>query len=52
MEELVEGIRWAFVDMLEKENTWMDEDTKRKATEKVLGQPLQWAWGWCSLGQC
>nr|XP_023701010.1 phosphate-regulating neutral endopeptidase isoform X3 [Paramormyrops kingsleyae] len=35
MEELVEGIRWAFVDMLEKENTWMDEDTKRKATEKA-----------------
>ncbi|XP_048868278.1 phosphate-regulating neutral endopeptidase PHEX isoform X2 [Brienomyrus brachyistius] len=35
MEELVEGIRWAFVDMLEKENTWMDEDTKRKAMEKA-----------------
>lgn len=35
MEELINGIRWAFIDMLEKENEWMDEETKRKATEKV-----------------
>ncbi|KAK7118470.1 hypothetical protein R3I94_022086 [Phoxinus phoxinus] len=35
MEELISGIRWAFIDMLEKENEWMDEDTKRKATEKA-----------------
>ncbi|CAH2220647.1 phosphate-regulating neutral endopeptidase [Pelobates cultripes] len=35
MEELVEGIRWAFIDMLEKENDWMDEDTKIKAKQKA-----------------
>ncbi|KAJ7319550.1 hypothetical protein JRQ81_019061 [Phrynocephalus forsythii] len=35
MEELTEGIRWAFMDMLEKENTWMDLETKRRATEKA-----------------
>lgn len=35
MEELIEGIRWAFVDMLEKENKWMDEPTKKRAVEKV-----------------
>lgn len=36
MEELINGIRWAFIDMLEKENDWMDKETKRKATEKVF----------------
>lgn len=36
MEELTEGIRWAFIDMLEKENDWMDTETKRKAHEKVI----------------
>nr|XP_032634830.1 phosphate-regulating neutral endopeptidase PHEX [Chelonoidis abingdonii] len=35
MAELTEGIRWAFVDMLEKENDWMDARTKRKAKEKA-----------------
>lgn len=35
MEELIEGVRWAFIDMLEKENEWMDTGTKRKAKEKV-----------------
>ncbi|XP_053313249.1 phosphate-regulating neutral endopeptidase PHEX [Spea bombifrons] len=35
MQELIEGIRWAFIDMLEKENDWMDEETKRKAEEKA-----------------
>ncbi|XP_032186119.1 phosphate-regulating neutral endopeptidase PHEX [Mustela erminea] len=35
MEELIEGIRWAFIDMLEKENEWMDAGTKRKAKEKA-----------------
>lgn len=35
MEELIDGIRWAFIDMLEKENDWMDETTKKKAVEKV-----------------
>jgi hypothetical protein len=35
MEELIEGVRWAFIDMLEKENEWMDAGTKRKAQEKV-----------------
>ena len=35
MEELIEGIRWAFIDMLEKENDWMDPPTKKKAVEKV-----------------
>ncbi|XP_064413309.1 phosphate-regulating neutral endopeptidase PHEX [Latimeria chalumnae] len=35
MEELVEGIRWAFIDMLEKENDWMDEETKTEAKAKA-----------------
>ncbi|XP_039376865.1 phosphate-regulating neutral endopeptidase PHEX isoform X2 [Mauremys reevesii] len=35
MAELTEGIRWAFIDMLEKENDWMDARTKRKANEKA-----------------
>uniref|UniRef100_A0A3Q2E4R0 Phosphate regulating endopeptidase homolog, X-linked n=1 Tax=Cyprinodon variegatus TaxID=28743 RepID=A0A3Q2E4R0_CYPVA len=35
MEELIEGIRWAFIDMLEKENDWMDEQTKQRAVEKA-----------------
>ncbi|XP_034972039.1 phosphate-regulating neutral endopeptidase PHEX isoform X2 [Zootoca vivipara] len=35
MAELTEGIRWAFMDMLENENTWMDLGTKRKAIEKA-----------------
>lgn len=35
MAELTEGIRWAFIDMLEKENTWMDLETQRKAIGKV-----------------
>ncbi|KAG9485744.1 hypothetical protein GDO78_008697 [Eleutherodactylus coqui] len=35
MEEVIEGIRWAFMDMLEKENDWMDEETKNKAKEKA-----------------
>lgn len=35
MEELIDGIRWAFIDMLEKENDWMDAETKKKAIEKV-----------------
>ncbi|TFK10284.1 Metalloendopeptidase-like protein PEX [Platysternon megacephalum] len=35
MAELTEGIRWAFIDMLEKENEWMDARTKRKANEKA-----------------
>lgn len=35
MEELIDGIRWAFIDMLEKENDWMDQQTKTKAIEKV-----------------
>lgn len=35
MSELTEGIRWAFIDMLEKENMWMDLETQRKAIEKV-----------------
>ncbi|XP_012675655.2 phosphate-regulating neutral endopeptidase PHEX [Clupea harengus] len=35
MEELIDGIRWAFIDMLEKENDWMDETTKKKAVEKA-----------------
>ncbi|OCT94190.1 phosphate-regulating neutral endopeptidase PHEX [Xenopus laevis] len=35
MEELIDGIRWAFIDMLEKENDWMDEVTKTKAKEKA-----------------
>lgn len=35
MEELIAGIRWAFIDMLEKENDWMDPPTKKKAIVKV-----------------
>ncbi|KAL7840654.1 hypothetical protein AOLI_G00259770 [Acnodon oligacanthus] len=35
MEELIEGIRWAFIDMLEKENDWMDAETKKKAIQKA-----------------
>lgn len=35
MEELIEGIRWAFIDMLENENDWMDPPTKKKAIVKV-----------------
>ncbi|KAJ8413156.1 hypothetical protein AAFF_G00091520 [Aldrovandia affinis] len=35
MEELIEGIRWAFMDMLDKENDWMDEITKSKAKDKA-----------------
>lgn len=35
MEELIGGIRWAFIDMLEKENKWMDQPTKKRAIEKV-----------------
>ncbi|XP_034021854.1 phosphate-regulating neutral endopeptidase PHEX isoform X2 [Thalassophryne amazonica] len=41
MEELIEGIRWAFIDMLETENKWMDELTKKRAIAKahaVLGK--------------
>ncbi|XP_054478641.1 phosphate-regulating neutral endopeptidase PHEX [Anoplopoma fimbria] len=35
MEELIDGVRWAFIDMLEKENDWMDKPTKKKAVEKA-----------------
>lgn len=35
MEELIEGVRWAFMDMLEKENDWMDPPTKKRAVDKV-----------------
>ncbi|XP_075054413.1 phosphate-regulating neutral endopeptidase PHEX [Mixophyes fleayi] len=35
MEEVIEGIRWAFIDVLENENDWMDEETKSKAKEKA-----------------
>ncbi|KAM4702180.1 phosphate-regulating neutral endopeptidase PHEX [Discoglossus pictus] len=35
MEELIDGIRWAFIDILEKENDWMDEETKVNAKEKA-----------------
>ncbi|XP_072471375.1 phosphate-regulating neutral endopeptidase PHEX isoform X1 [Notamacropus eugenii] len=35
MEELIEGVRWAFIDMLDKENEWMDDGTKRRAREKA-----------------
>uniref|UniRef100_A0A8D0HRX0 Phosphate regulating endopeptidase X-linked n=1 Tax=Sphenodon punctatus TaxID=8508 RepID=A0A8D0HRX0_SPHPU len=35
MEELTEGIRWAFLDMLEKENDWMDSQTKKRAIKKA-----------------
>ncbi|GAB0178492.1 phosphate-regulating neutral endopeptidase PHEX [Grus japonensis] len=41
MEELTEGIRWAFIDMLEKENDWMDSETKRKAYEKFWARVLE-----------
>ncbi|XP_077365580.1 phosphate-regulating neutral endopeptidase PHEX [Festucalex cinctus] len=35
MDELIDGVRWAFVDMLQKENDWMDEATKTRAVEKA-----------------
>uniref|UniRef100_A0A7N9B0C2 Phosphate regulating endopeptidase homolog, X-linked n=1 Tax=Mastacembelus armatus TaxID=205130 RepID=A0A7N9B0C2_9TELE len=35
MEELIEGVRWAFIDMLEKENDWMDQQTKTRAIDKA-----------------
>ncbi|KAM5179628.1 phosphate-regulating neutral endopeptidase PHEX [Mantella aurantiaca] len=35
MEEVIEGIRWAFIDMLQNENDWMDKETKDKAKEKA-----------------
>lgn len=35
MEELIDGIRWAFIDMLQKENDWMDVETKKRATDKA-----------------
>lgn len=35
MEELIEGVRWAFIDMLKKENDWMDQPTKNRAIEKA-----------------
>lgn len=35
MEELIEGVRWVFIDMLEKENEWMDIGIKMKVKEKV-----------------
>ncbi|XP_063811843.1 phosphate-regulating neutral endopeptidase PHEX [Pseudophryne corroboree] len=35
MEEVIEGIRWAFIDVLENENDWMDGETKNKAKEKA-----------------
>lgn len=35
MEELIQGVRWAFIDMLEKENDWMDDPTKKRAIEKA-----------------
>ncbi|KAM6953381.1 phosphate-regulating neutral endopeptidase PHEX [Aplochiton taeniatus] len=35
MEELIDGVRWAFIDMLENENDWMDTATKKRATEKA-----------------
>ncbi|XP_068160623.1 phosphate-regulating neutral endopeptidase PHEX [Antennarius striatus] len=35
MEELIEGIRWAFIDMLETENDWMDRPTRARAVEKA-----------------
>lgn len=41
MEELIEGIRWAFIDMLEKENDWMDQQTKKRAIEKVRNIKLK-----------
>uniref|UniRef100_A0A8C4I591 Phosphate regulating endopeptidase homolog, X-linked n=1 Tax=Dicentrarchus labrax TaxID=13489 RepID=A0A8C4I591_DICLA len=35
MEELIGGVRWAFIDILEKENDWMDQPTKKRAIEKA-----------------
>ncbi|XP_069495333.1 phosphate-regulating neutral endopeptidase PHEX isoform X1 [Ambystoma mexicanum] len=35
MQELTEGVRWAFINMLEDDNDWMDEKTKSKAREKA-----------------
>ncbi|XP_076026595.1 phosphate-regulating neutral endopeptidase PHEX [Genypterus blacodes] len=35
MEELIEGVRWAFMDILERENDWMDDQTKKRAVEKA-----------------
>ncbi|KAM9775122.1 phosphate-regulating neutral endopeptidase PHEX [Syngnathus typhle] len=35
MDELIDGVRWAFIDMLQKENGWMDEATKTRAVEKA-----------------
>ncbi|XP_038852773.1 phosphate-regulating neutral endopeptidase PHEX [Salvelinus namaycush] len=35
MEELIEGVRWAFINMLERDNDWMDGPTKKKAIEKA-----------------
>ncbi|XP_045077615.1 phosphate-regulating neutral endopeptidase PHEX isoform X3 [Coregonus clupeaformis] len=35
MEELIEGVRWAFINMLERHNYWMDGRTKKKAIEKA-----------------
>ncbi|XP_037550251.1 phosphate-regulating neutral endopeptidase PHEX [Nematolebias whitei] len=35
MEELIDGVRWAFTDMLKKENDWMDQETKKRAIEKA-----------------
>ncbi|KAA8580550.1 hypothetical protein FQN60_013508 [Etheostoma spectabile] len=35
MEELIEGVRWAFIDILQKENDWMDQPTKERAIEKA-----------------
>ncbi|XP_061522224.1 phosphate-regulating neutral endopeptidase PHEX isoform X2 [Phycodurus eques] len=37
MDEVIDGVRWAFVDMLRKENDWMDEATKTRAMEKTHG---------------
>ncbi|XP_051870387.1 phosphate-regulating neutral endopeptidase PHEX [Pristis pectinata] len=34
-EKLIDGIRWAFLDMLDKENDWMDAETKERAKEKA-----------------
>ncbi|XP_055500692.1 phosphate-regulating neutral endopeptidase PHEX [Leucoraja erinacea] len=34
-EDLVAGVRWAFLDILDKENDWMDAETKEKAKEKA-----------------
>ncbi|XP_018417928.1 PREDICTED: phosphate-regulating neutral endopeptidase [Nanorana parkeri] len=38
MEEVIEAIRWAFIDMLENDNDWMDEETKDKAKEKISAE--------------